>query len=357
MADTPTTGVQTHIAITHDNIVEKLCFLRFGEDFNENQGKFKEDLYTFRREKAKTLISRQAIMFWFEQRESKPTSEQAIRFLHRYFDDAIARYALQKADQKKVYKQVIAFFKRNDTSANGFNERQSSEFALSHNRRIMIDVPQSWEKMRELSEQLIGFYQILHMRVDDDQQEEPIASELLEIYYSGGELRFRLTYPMGKREKAMINGIVFSVGPTVWLAGSNDTAKPRMRVLALRDLGGEETRYNVLRWGILTTDIPKPSSPDPVSCQFVMWRIDRQVKNRNEYVQKFVRHIGKEEAKKEPLKSLMRVIMNNISALSDGHSSEPPLRAGNPIVDEPLKVNQLTIELLADRIAGFLTAY
>ena len=104
----------------------------------------------------------------------------------------------------------------------------------------------------------------------------------------------------------------------------------------------------------MMTESPKPSSPDPVACRVVLWKERMTVEDRSSYLRAHVRIMKEGETEQEPVKSLMRLIYNNITALSDGQTADPPVKEGTPIVDEALKVNQATLELVADKIAEFL---
>jgi hypothetical protein len=310
LADSDGSGVSARPAITPENILDKLCFLRFGGGTRDHKEEFKKDLYSFRRRKAAKDVTRETVRDWFEHRKSVP----------------------------------------HNAAAGNRDERPTAVLSLSHHRRVMIDIPQGWDVLRDLSQQIIGTYQLLHMTLEDSAN-KPVASEFLEIFPRGRELRFRLIHPVGDREKATTEGLVMRVGNTLWLIGSSNSFTPRLRILALRHIETEEKRYNELRWGIMTTDIPKPSSPDPIACRCVLLKENEEVHDVDLYIEKVVRHVGKEETEKEPLKSIMRLLLNNVTALSDGHSPNPALKEGNPIVDEPLKVNQATAELVADRLA------
>jgi hypothetical protein len=341
-------------AISPRNLVDKLCFLRFGAGIEDHKEAFKSELYTFLRGKAQKDVTRQAIKYWLEGRNSAPTRDPALRFLHDYFDATVVRAALPLPAQKQVYDQVVVFFKRHESVLfeNVNDEHPTTKLSLSLNRRVMVDIPQQWDELSRLSANITGWHRLLHVQLDDN-MERPVTSEVLEIFFRGRELRFRLHVP-GGTERAIITGIVMIVGRAIWFVGSSNAGIPRMRILTLRHIESAEARYNALRWGIMTTDMPRPSSPDPVACRFVLWKEESAVEDRYEYVRKHVKHLTRSETEVEPLKSLMRVILNNITALSDGHSPDPLLRAGSPIMDEPLKVNQATIELVAEKIAGIL---
>lgn len=221
-----------------------------------------------------------------------------------------------------------------------------SKISLSRTRRVIIDVAQSPRDLHRLHEEMSGCYFLYHVRLVEN-RDFPLAKEFIQIFRRGSELRFIL-WNQNEREKAAeFHGTVTLFGRTIWLIGVANGTEKRLRVMLFRDTRAEDIKYRRVRWGIMSTDIPRPTTPDPTSCRVLLYGtgLDRSVDTASaaEYAKRKVQNYSAEACLVDPVKTIFRLVSNNTSAASKPFSLDPLSEAG-AVTDSVLKVSQETAE-------------
>ncbi len=343
--------------ITTDSLIKKICFVQYGHWDDRNKALLKESMYSFwkiQEKRGESPISRQTILHWFE-RDSFPRRAAAISFINGYFDARVERKDDLTSSQKQVYDQIDRFFKKKMISNNAGTETSPSKqnIFLSKSRRLTVDIKQNPAEIKRIMEKFIGVYRLLHCRlVEDDNY--PVSQEVMEVFLRGTEVRFKIFYNIEIGKVSEIEGVVVVTEHSLWLIGATTEGIRRIRAIVVRDIDSLNDKYNSLVWGVMTTDIPRPSSPDAVSCRIVLWKDRSSGRSLDAFKEKHVRMLSSSDIGKEPIKTMMRLIKNDITALSHAGSAAPEADKHGTIRDQVLKVNQETVENVIRRISGML---
>jgi hypothetical protein len=330
-------------AISPDNIISKLCFLRYGGSFDDHSEALRHELHKALNSSQTAFLSRQAVNYWFKRdngRSGVPARSDAMRFLDFYLATNISRHQLDN-EQKKVYDQVSAYLRHYTDGS------PKPLLSLSHSKRLLLDAPQSAVDLGRLADCIAGCFFVYHIRLVESPT-VPLACEFLQIFRRSRELRFILWNQNERNQSDEFHGSVTLFGHTIWLIGTTPNGR-RVRAMLFRDIQQwENERYNAVRLGILCSDIPRPSSPDPAACRVLIWKCPRTFTTTPSaavYARRNVKNFTVEECEAEPLKSIFHLVDNESPANPETSSRERR--------DLILKVNQQTIERFCEITDNF----
>ena len=110
-------------------------------------------------------------------------------------------------------------------------------------------------------------------------------------------------------------------------------------------------KYNKLRWGIASSDIPVPSAPDPASSRVCLILVEENIIDESAFIRDKAAYLDLDQLELERHGAVIRrLIDNTMTALSNPRSIVPAKRNdfNERIQDYVLKVNQSTIENASD---------
>jgi hypothetical protein len=336
--------------ITFANLLSKLCFVRYGGGLDRFGGRLGTDLAQFLRQEGDDLVSRPAIAGWLRSsKRSLPKRIPALVFLRKYFE-TIA-YGSLDSDRKKVFVQIQTFFKNRVPTSSDFDRAKKSRLRVTAAGQdtIAINAHGTGANINRLSH-LEGTYFAYHARLTEDYKRQ-FTQELLRIRRSGRTLAFDLWYLKDGQAVERYNGAAFLFGRMIWFVGSTNRPPDRLRLMVFRDIHSEGKKYTDLRCGLMMSDIPTPSSPDPVACRIVIYRLRKTPDNIFKFAKDHVRNFKDGELLKGNEEKIIRLIDNSVTALSSPLSADAAIDTqGHPIVDNVLKVDQHTVERVSDSI-------
>jgi hypothetical protein len=332
--------------INKKNLLKKLGFIRFGNSSDDHFPAFREELVN--RSAGSNLVTRQAVYAWFDK-NSSPSKGRALDFLHDYFSTAI-KYEELTEDQKKVYQRVRAFFRgRSGSSPATLRPRHEARIVGTKNG-VFLPFQNELSELEALTAAAGGTFIAYRKRFNEDPR-RPISREVLRVFRWQRELRFELWYLREDAQVDCFEGVVVPIGHVLWFFGAAAAPPSRLRIMHFRYTRTANEKLNNLKWGIASSDIPTPSSPDPASARICAIR-QKAVNLSEGFIREKATYIGPDTLANEPHGSVIeRLIDNNITALSGTRSVLPAHDdVNNRIVDTVLKVNQTTAESAAEAI-------
>lgn len=335
--------------IRKDNLLNKLCFVRFGLSLEQQGKEFRQELFGRLERLDPPPISSQTIRYWFEK-NSAPTRQPAFQFLHDYFDEAVDYTALTR-NRKKVYNQVSAFLR--DMIAIQPTEKVSEKIYASSKGRIVIDLGgPELDFVHANIAQLQGVYRTYRVRLSEAEV-KPYAQEVLRLYRRKTEVRFEHYYLQEGSRLSKFEGVATGIGDILWLIGASNSLPERLRIMNFRFVPTSSDRYAQLRWGLLLSDVSIPSSRDPAACRIVLTKVDDPGPTIAGFVRDNVRFVSTEDIKEPAGALITRLIDNNLTAASSHRSAEPAVeRDGRPVRDMILKVSQATLDAAIEKFSS-----
>jgi hypothetical protein len=336
--------------ITASNLFSKLCFVRYGGGLDRFGDRFKSNLIQFLHQEGEDLVTRPAITGWFRKdKRSVPTKVPALVFLRKYFETI--EYGSLDSERKKVFVQIQSFFKNRVPSSSDLDRSRKTRLRVvpSGHDTITINAVGTNAAASRLAH-LEGVYFAYHARLTEDYKGQ-FTQEVVRIYKSGRNLQFDLWYLKDGQAVERYNGTIFLFGTMLWFIGSTNRPPDRLRAMIFRDIHSEGRKYTDLRCGLMMSDIPTPSSPDPVACRIVLYRIQKVPENIFKFAKDNVKTFKNGEILQDNERKIVRLIDNSLTALSSPLSAEAALDAeGKRIIDNVLKVDQHTVERVSDLI-------
>jgi hypothetical protein len=337
--------------ITNKNIISKLCFVRYGGGLDRFGERFQTSLAQSLIAEGDNIVSRPTITGWFrkEPNRSLPTRLPALVFLRRVLDEI--EYSGLEADRKKVHVQIQTFLKNRIPSSSDYDLVGKSRLRVVASERdtISINAVGTTAAAPRLAS-LEGIYFVYHARLTEDYKGQ-FAQEVIRIFRKGRNLQFDLWYLKDGQHVEKYNGVIFLFGTMLWFIGSTNKTPDRLRTMIFRDIHSEGKKYTDLRCGLMMSDIPTPSSPDPVACRVVLYRLRKRPDDIYKFSKENVVTFKRGERLKGAEGEIIRLIDNAVTALSSPLSKDAARdTGGNPIIDNVLKVDQHTVEKVSDFI-------
>jgi len=335
-------------AITGSNLIAKLCFVRFGGGLDRFSDRLKGGLNQFLNQEGDPTITRPAIAGWFRQdKRSIPTKISALAFLQKYIETV--EYAALDPDRKKVFTQIQSFLKNRIPSSADFDRARKTRLrvVVSDHDIFSIKAVGTAAAGPRLAH-LEGVYFAYHARLTEDYKAQ-FTQEVVRITRNGRNLQFDLWYLKDGQKVERYHGAIFLFGTVLWFLGSTERAPDRIRAMIFRDLHSEGRKYTDLRCGLMMSDIPTPSSPDPVACRIALYRIRKQPDNIFKFAKDNVLTFSRGQVLEGKENGILRLVDNALTAHSSPLSAEPAVDVdGKPIVDNVLKVDQHTVDRVSD---------
>jgi hypothetical protein len=328
-------------AVNRNNLIEKLCFARFGLAIKTSEGEeaLKRDLNAHNHEDGRELISHQTIQKWCNG-TFHPRHRDAFIFLSGYVAKAFSGEILEKlsSNQKKVLAQIEKCIRRNLEAA------RIDKRIYRSNQGFILNVKPSTQAFERISSQLAGIHLTFRLRLNGSTS-HPVARELLLIERRESDLSFQHWHLLDSGQFTKFEGSIVPVGEILWFLAIRDklSMPDRMRVMQFRDTGG---RSIPLRWGIISTDIPQPS-PEPAAARIVMLKTALTVEGLEAHKERFVKYISFDDL--EELKEIMqRLLSNTVTAHSVSGTFKPEETDGRVRIDSVLRVSQSTAAAAAN---------
>lgn len=328
-------------AIHSGNLISKLSFAVTGRGIRESD--IEKLMIDYRRNRGDDIVSRQAIIGWCSQ-HTKPKRYNALTFL----DDFLAiRLDAEEAspDQKKVQTQIKAYLRRKLVRAVDKRDRApvtKPKRATLNASRFTVDLKASSDTINEIADSWVGWYVSYRMRLlATPGTPNPIAREVVKIYLQDRSLRY-----MHWHKKDAGNTITFFEGGTliskssIWLLGFEGDDN-RMRACHFKNFSSTNRNNTKVRWGLMHSDIPSAGYNEPASTRIVLVREDGQLGNVDSFIERNVRYLSPDLLRSSRREIIMRMIENDISAVSQDGSFRPRTQK-----DPILKVDQRTVEHL-----------
>jgi hypothetical protein len=327
-------------AIAKTNVLEKLCFVAFDGPISKYKFQLRAALYEYHQFSGHKSISRQTIQYWFDK-GSHPSRQGAFEFLLDYLSKTI-NYDILTEDQKKVYTQLAAYLRNSlrsiPNSADRYLESEERAY-VSKNDRIVLNIPGANERILKIADSLIGTYKTYRMRGSGNKI-APVAREVLWVYRRQRSLHFEHWYLKDGHKLEKFDGILMSVGDTIWFIGFPQNPVDQMRIMHFLD-----TPYSEYRWGLMTSSLSGHSSHDPSSCRIFLRKIHDKIENLVRYSREVVKHISFDEKSEVHMNIIQRLIENNVTAMSYADSIVPAKMVdGNDVKDSTFRVNHLTLQ-------------
>lgn len=330
-------------AVNRYNLIEKLCFARFGLAVKTANGEeaLKKDLNKYNNSDKRELITHQTIQKWCNG-SMHPRHRDAFIFLSDYLAHAFSADVVADLnnDQKKVHAQIERCIRRNLESA------KTSKRIYRSNQGFILNIKPSVQSFERISAQLLGAHITFRMRLNGSQV-QPIARELMVIERRQADLSFRHWHRLDNGQLIKFEGSIVPIGEILWFFAIRDklSMPDRLRVIQLRDTGG---RSVPLRWGIISTDVPQPS-PEPAATKIVMLQSNVPPDEVESHKEQLVKYIAYEELG-ELKKMMARLLANNVTAHSGSGTFDPEQTDGRVKVDTVLRVSQSTSAAAANYV-------
>ena len=323
-------------AIKRSNVLNKLCFVRYGVGLTDRQTPFQVDLIAHLAAMTPPPIQKQAIIYWFS-RPSSPSREAAHRFLRNYLENRVD-YDRIGEEQKKVHKQLTSYFRQ---SLDGV---YSDKIHVSAKGSIVIDASDYGKRVSKLSETLVGVYVSYKMRFAGDRS-KPLAREVIRVFRRRSkDLRFDQWYLKQGGSIDRFSGVVVSMGNLIWFFGAAVSDRERLRITCFRRTDELNTDHDHHRWGIALSDIPYAVSQEPAASRVVLIPA-RPGRDLEEFVKQQVAHLAEEELPADAAPIIMRLVDNHFSAFSAHDGIDPVVDGrGEPVADRLLQVDQRTMD-------------
>lgn len=352
-------------AVTYEKLISKICFARFGDTLPHREDELLAEMYHHLRALETKPVTRQAIKNWVKN-GAVPRRDSALIFLNSYMDfhdrfstsEAVTTISSEVAkQQRQVWFQVSDFLKRHvvrDLEAGVMPWRPPG--ALPHKNRINIYSPEDGRILIDHAsppsdqlgniESLIGTYHCYRTRF---RFVSPyyITREVVQIFRSGKHLRFKHWYLHEGEHLEKFEGIVSIIGYSVWMIGGNSRDADRLRVMKFRYIPAKISRSDNVLWGLMLTDLPNISAPEPVACRILMIKktMKREARNISTSIRSEVANLKQDDLDYRLADFIIRAIDNHTTANSVPNSVEPVMtRRGLPATDGTLRVDQQTIE-------------
>lgn len=321
--------------IHRGNFLNKLSFLRFGIGIAKSHDALKSDLLAFWDQLAERPLARTAIANWFK-RESGPGRNAGFAFVRQYLDFAIV-YSDLPDERKQVYSQILRYIRK----AEGPGE--TDKVHLSSRGGVVIDTDTRFDRIPKLASTLVGTYICYKMRFSEEQN-RPIAREILRIFRKQRELRFEQWVMKQGGSIDRFDGVVVSLNNVIWFFGTSRTEADRLRVMLFRRTDEHNTHSDHYRWGLALSEIPYSASREPAAAR-VLVIPTREAIHTDRDVEAIVAHLSPADLPEELRPVILRLIDNHVSAYSTPGTSEPAVsRGGEPVTDLILKVDQRTMD-------------
>jgi len=322
--------------ISRENLLSKLCFVRFGGGLEAYRERLKTDLEHYLRQMSEPCVSRPTIFNWIIK-GSVPTRKTGLHFLHQYMVESI-EYKSLSDNQKKVYSQIERYFPEGTKNPN--NERHLIG-------KIELPIAKENLKSRLNIDSEIGTYTVYRTTFSDAAAKR-YSIELFNVYRSGRELKFRCWFKIDKTETGKFDGSVVILGNYVWFIGTSDDRRGRMRVLMTRceDANfGSSQRY---KWGVMLGDIPYAGTREPAACRVLMQRASAG-SDLTSLVAKTVKLADQTDLIQQigwaKTDVITRLVDNQLSAFSIPGGVSPALdEACEPVRDQVLTVDSRTLQ-------------
>jgi len=341
-------------AINSINLIKKITYIKYGEGYTDHVDKIKSDMQRFLRSKSEKLITRQTIKYWFDK-GSSPKRASALEFLQSFILNDINIDEIDDPNRRRVYDQVKVFLDRQINQININSNQNIDNISTSKGHRLIIDINIDSEQIEKLASSIVGQYDIYHQRLTENIN-FGIAKEYMEIFTKGRDLNFRIWYRNEEDQISEIRGSIFKIGEIIWFIGHTIEITSRLRVMCFRDFGISNEKYNILKWGILTSDIPLPTNKDPASCKVLIHKIAPDKGDAASIAIDRVGAMDIENLEGQFGDIVKRMINNRITAISKHASIEPVSDIDGDVEDMILKTNQNTL-FTAQEIISKITKY
>lgn len=327
-------------AISRSNLIEKLCFVRYGAGFEAHRAKLEGDLQAFVRGGGSHSVSRPAISSWFTRR-SKPGRRSAFEFLLTYVDGEIP-YETLNPDQKKVYTQIRSFLSASIASIERGAEAGDKKYRLP--RPVSLQI-----KGTSISPELgtrqaknffgtwPGTYLAYRQRLIDDNGPW-IAREVVRLTRFKDQIAYEHWHWKNGAEVAKFEGFLHLRGESVWLLGQSDD-ESRLRICHLPRGDVDNPRYSKFRWGLMHSDIPLPTSKDPASTRILLIKLDARPLEMDRFVSEMVKYVDEKCSPEIENEWILRFLTNRVSSHSKHNSIDP-----EDDRDNILRVERRTLE-------------
>lgn len=320
--------------VNKQTVLDKISFVRFGKGGLEtHQAELKQDLYDFRNRRGITYISHPTIQNWCEKGH-RPSRHSAFKFLSEYVTD-LQKMSLSEA-RTKVRNQIAAFLK----TAIESSERDRAIYRAKDGRYV-LGLRTSAPVIERLASTIQGYYFTYRIRFGA-QIEKPVARELLFVSLGHESLNFEHWHRRDDQTLIAFEGCVVPVGDILWFLGVNSRPANRLRVMHFRDTKGVGSRAGSLRWGILSSDVPQPSS-EPASAHIVMYRPTEEFSDTVVAAERYVQYISLDELPEQIRPVMHRLLANDITSQSQYGTMDPARSEdGRELKDRILRVDQHT---------------
>jgi hypothetical protein len=322
--------------INKQTLLDKICFVRFGKGgLATYREKFKQEIYNFHTRHRISYLSHQTIQNWCDKGHL-PARAAAFRFLSEYSATQFENLVLSSS-QRKVYNQVVDYLKKTIENT----ERDRNIFRAKDGRYV-LSIKTAPSTIERLASTMSGLYITYRLRFSE-QPVKPVAQEMLHISLGHQALNFEHWHQKDDGKLTAFQGCVVPVGEILWFLSVNPNFTNRFRVMHFRDTKGVGSRAGSLRWGIISSDVPQPSS-EPVSTRIVLYKVSGKVADLKTAAEKYVRYVSFEEISKKLEPVMRRLLTNTVTSQSKMGTIEPvQSEQGIETTDAVLRVDQHTI--------------
>jgi hypothetical protein len=332
-------------SISKQKILNKICFASFGTGLNVAGSDLQEALQGYRRQRSDEIVTRQAVDNWFKL-GSLPSRQPAFQFLCDYLETQVT-HSDKSPDQRMVHAQCLGFL-QSSLKADKLTRKIGSPGAgvqSSAGNNILLVNSLGSSEIEDFSASWHGIYVSFRMRLVSNKI-KPISREVVRLSRKNRDIVYEHWH---LREGVMIDkfsGLAAPKSDTVWMFGSN-SENSRFRICHFKKVNTINPAHKKVRWGLLHSDVPLPSSREPVSTRLMWLQWNAKIHNFEEFLDQNVSYISADEIPADIRETVLRGIDNNVSATSKINDILPLASE-----DHVLQVNQKTLESMCEKVDG-----
>jgi len=326
-------------AIRDESILNKISFVVTGKAIDDaNLPKLLNDYLKFRADK---IITRQAINGWLNN-GAVPRKRNGTQFLNDFLKQSVTISELSQP-QKKVYKQLQAYFRRKLLPKLDeppvFQPNSRSTYNLSQ-QGLMINNLTDLALQQESHLAWEGWYVTYRNRLlATDKTRNPIACEVIHVRALKKALHFSHWHRKdGGNNITKFDGGVLVNPDSTWMVGLEEPYS-RLRICHFKNVRSTNKDSMKLRWGLMHSDMPATASKEPASTRILLVRKDQKINNEEDFIKNNVQYRSIDELPHRLRPLIKRMIPNDICASSIDGGIEP-----SSSHDMVLRVDERTLQ-------------